>query len=256
MSGTEVGSPEAQRGAGSGNSGAPGGWDAAKPLLAIDTSTLVAGLALYGEEGSLAELTWAAGRAQTTALLGELDRLLALCGLGPPDLGAVAVATGPGSFNALRVGLSTAKGLAFALAVPLIGVPTLDATAYPHAAGGRPVRATLAAGRGRLVSALYRWDGAGPRRVGDYANTTLEGLAALVLEPTLVCGELAGDTARQLTTLAPAAQLPPPSGRGRRPGALAELAWGRLRRGEADDPAALEPVYLHGPAAAAARAEG
>lgn len=256
MSGTEVGGPQTPGGAGSANGGAPDGWDTAKPLLAIDTSTLVAGLALYGEEGPLAELIWPAGRAQTTALLGEVDRLLALCGLRPPDLGAVAVATGPGSFNALRVGLSTAKGLAFALAVPLIGVPTLDATAYPHASGGRPVRATLAAGRGRLVSALYRWDGDGPRRVGDYANTTLEGLAALVLEPTLVCGELAGEAARQLTTLAPAAQLPPPAARGRRPAALAELAWGRLRDGETDDPATLEPVYLHGPATPAVRAEG
>src|SRR5437764_105699 len=192
---------------------APGG-----ALLALDTSTLAAGRALYRDGAPLAELQWPAGRAQTTAVLHEIDRLLGLAGLTVADLAAVAVAPGPGSFNGLRVGLSTAKGLVFALGLPLLGVPTLDATAYPHAAGGRPVRAVLAAGRGRLVSALYRWGEGAPRRVGDYANTPADG---------------------------PAAQLPPPALRGRRAACLADLAWGRLRRGEADDPAALEPVYLH-----------
>lgn len=217
----------------------------ARALLAIDTSTLAAGLALYREGGPLVELNWWAGRAQTAVLLGEIDHCLALGDLTPADLGAVAIATGPGSFNALRVGLSTAKGLAFALELPLVGVPTLDATAYPHAGAGRPVRAVLAAGRARLVSALYRWHDGAMRRVGDYANTSLEELAATIVEPTLVCGELAGDTARRLATLAPAAQLAPPALGGRRAAPLAELAWERLRRGEQDDPAALEPLYLH-----------
>ena len=237
--GASATSPPASGGAGIG-AAAPGG-----ALLAIDTSTLAAGLALYRDGAPLAELQWPAGRAQTTAVLHEIDRLLGLAGLTVADLAAVAVATGPGSFNGLRVGLSTAKGLVFALGLPLLGVPTLDATAYPHAAGGRPVRAVLAAGRGRLVSALYRWGEGAPRRAGDYANTSADGLAALIVEPTLVCGEIDAPLAGRLAALASAAQLPPPALRGRRAACLAELAWARLRRGEADDPAELEPVYLH-----------
>ncbi len=230
------------------------------PLLAIDTSTLQAGLAVYGEDGPLAELTWPAGRAQTAALLDAIDRLLALAGLRATDLGAVAVATGPGSFNGLRVGLSTAKGLAFARGLPLIGIPTLDATAYPHIGAGRPVRAVLAAGRGRLVSALYRWQGDSPpyglRRAGEYENTSPEGLAALIVEPTILCGELDGATARTLATLAPVARIAAPALRPRRPGSLAELARERARRGDYDDPALLEPVYLHGPGGQAGRQAG
>jgi tRNA threonylcarbamoyladenosine biosynthesis protein TsaB len=217
-------------------------------LLAIDTSTQMAGLALYAADTLLAELAWPAGRAQTTALLGEIDRLLGLSGLRPPDLGAVAVAIGPGSFNGLRVGLSTAKGLAFALDLPLLGVPTLDAVAYPHGGHGRAVRAVIAAGRGRLVSALYRWQDGEVRRVGDYANSTPEELAGLIVEPTIVCGELPPERHASWRDLAPLAQLVPSALNARRAGCLAEIAWARFRRGETDDAAALEPIYLHAPA--------
>ncbi len=225
--------------------------DPERPLLAIDTSTGVAGVALYGPAGVLAEASWAAGRAQTASVLREIDRLCALSDLRPGDLGAVAVATGPGSFNGMRVGISTAKGLALALALPLLGVPTLDATAYPHGDAGCPVRAVLQAGRGRYVSALYRWREGGLCRVGDYANTTLDELAALIMEPTLVCGELPHEQLTGWHDAAPLARLVPPTLNTRRASCLAELAWQRRQRGEGDDPATLEPVYLHGPVRAA-----
>lgn len=228
-------------------------------MLAIDTSTVMAGVALYSGAGLLAELGWPAGRTQTTTLLAEIGRLLALSGLTPRDLGAVAVATGPGSFNSLRVGLSTAKGLAFALDLPLLGVPTLDAVAYPHGGQGYPVRAVIAAGRGRLVSAPYHSSGGvggGPNdrlnagrvwRAGDYANTTLEELAASITEATLVCGELPPGHPDVWRELAPLARLVSPALGARCAGCLAELAWRRFRAGERDDSAALEPLYLHGP---------
>lgn len=222
------------------------------PLLALDTSTMNAGIALYGAGGLLAETSWPAGRAQTTAILAEVARLLALVGLRPPDLGAVAAAIGPGAFNGLRVGLSTAKGLAFALDLPLIGIPTLDAVAYPHGDGGHPVRATIAAGRGRFVSALYDWPGGEFGRVGEYANTTLDGLADLIAGPTLVCGELPLDQIGAWRERAPDALLTSPTLNSRRAGCLAELAWERLRRGDRDDAERLEPIYLHAPPADAA----
>jgi tRNA threonylcarbamoyladenosine biosynthesis protein TsaB len=230
------------------SSGEPESREPAGALLAIDTSTLAAGLALYRDVGVLAELQWPAGRAQTAALLAEVERLLALAGLAVGELGAVATATGPGSFNGLRVGMSAAKGLAFALGVPLVGIPTLDATAYPHGGAGRPIRAVLAAGRGRFVSALYRWQDGATVRAGDYANTTLDGLAALLVEPTLVCGEVGAGETRRLAELAPLAQVVSPALGLRRAACLAELAWGQLRRGESDDVDRLEPIYLHGPA--------
>lgn len=221
---------------------------AERPLLAIDTSTGMAGLALYGAAGPLAEISWMAGRAQTAAVLREIDRLCQRCALQPQDLGAVAVATGPGSFNGLRVGLSTAKGLAFALGLPLLGVPTLAVAAYPHGNAGYPVRAVLLAGRARYVSALYRWQDDTLRRLGEYTNTTLAELAHLIVEPTLVCGELPHGQLAEWRELVPLARLPSPSLNLRRASYLAEIAWTRHCRGEADDPTTLEPVYLHGPA--------
>ena len=98
------------------------------------------------------------------------------------------------------------------------------------------------AGRGRFVSALFRWQDGATVRAGDYANTTLDGLAALIVEPTLVCGEVGTGEARRLAELAPIARVVCP-------------ALG-LRRGESDDPDRLEPVYLHGPAGGAGGAEG
>ena len=221
---------------------------AERPLLAIDTSTGVAGLALYDATGPLAEITWAAGRAQTGVVLREIDRLCQLCALQPRDLGAVAVAIGPGSFNGLRVGLSTAKGLAFALGLPLLGVPTLDAAAYPHANAGSPVRAVLLAGRARFVSALYRWHDDALRRLSEYENTTLDELAHLIVEPTLVCGELPLHQLAAWREQVPLARFPLPSLNLRRASYLAEIAWARHGRGEADDPTLLEPIYLHGSA--------
>ena len=223
-----------------------------RPLLAIDTSTEAAGLALYGPGGVLAEVGWAAGRAQTTAVLREIDRLCRLCNLRPGGLGAVAVATGPGAFNGLRVGLSTAKGLAFALGLPLLGVPTLDATAYPHGEAGMVVRAVLQAGRGRFVSAPYRWQEGVLRRVGDYDNTLFAELAALIVEPTILCGELPHEQLAEWQAQVPLARVVPSALNVRRASYLAEIAWQRHLRGEADDPATLEPVYLHGPPKASA----
>jgi tRNA threonylcarbamoyladenosine biosynthesis protein TsaB len=218
------------------------------PLLAIDTSTVSAGIALYAATGLLAECAWPAGRAQTTTLLPEIARLTALCGLRPADLGAIAVASGPGTFNGLRVGMSTAKGLAHALGVPLLGVPTLDVLAYPHGGQRLPIRAVIVAGRGRYVSARYVSPDGVPRQASAYANTTLDGLAGLIDEPTLVCGELPFERLAAWRIAAAQAQIASPALGARRAGSLAEIAWARLRAGEYDDPATLEPIYVHGDA--------
>ena len=216
------------------------------PLLAIDTSTASAGIALYAASGLLAECAWPAGRAGTATLLAEIAHLTALCGLRPADLGAIAVASGPGTFNGLRVGMSTAKGLAHALGLPLLGVPTLDVLAYPHGGQGLPIRAVIVAGRGRYVSARYvPLDGA-LRQASGYANTSLDGLAALIDEPTLVCGELPFGQFDDWRQAAAQARIASPALGARRAGFLAEIAWARLRAGVRDDLATLEPIYVHG----------
>lgn len=216
-------------------------------LLAIDSSTEQAGIALT-DGVRCAEQTWDAGRAQTTALLSEVDHLLNLVGVEVSAVGGIAVATGPGTFNGLRVGVSVAKGLVLGTGAQLLGVPTLDAAALPFAALGRPVVAIVAAGRGRLVWAAYgveaaRWVQTAPPRNGLVTElaTELAGRMAGVI----VTGELDG-AQEAVVAAVPGVALPPRAMRLRRPSALAELAWERFQADEGDDPVTLEPTYVHG----------
>ncbi len=214
-------------------------------LLTIDSSTELAGVALFDGERS-AELCWHAGLEQTTTLLAQVDQLLTLNGASLGDVPAVAVATGPGMFNGLRVGIGVAKGFVLGLGVALLGVSTLDVTAHPYAPFGRPVLAVVAAGRGRLVWAEYGGNG-GWRQSVPPRNGTVAELAAHAMELTegvIVAGELTPEQETALRDVAHAI-VPPRTLRTRRPAALADLAWHRFRAGEADDPITLEPLYVH-----------
>lgn len=93
------------------------------PILALDTATSVAVVALGDAAGTLlAEATWTAGHRHGEELLVRIQRLLDETATGLPELRAIVVGTGPGAFTGLRVGLATAKGLAHGLGIPIVGV--------------------------------------------------------------------------------------------------------------------------------------
>jgi tRNA threonylcarbamoyladenosine biosynthesis protein TsaB len=216
-------------------------------LLALDTATRTASLALHDGLRVRYEATWEADRRHTVQLTPRLVSALEDLGLRPEDLGGVAVALGPGSFTGLRVGLAVAKGLALARGLPLVGVPTLDVVAAAQGRSRQPLVAVLQAGRGHVCAALYRWRKGWQRREGPHL-TTWEDLAATVEKPTLFCGEIDERGAEVLGGLKDLAALLPPACCLRRAGFLAELAWERIRQDHADDPATLAPIYLHSPA--------
>ncbi|MBX5492848.1 MAG: tRNA (adenosine(37)-N6)-threonylcarbamoyltransferase complex dimerization subunit type 1 TsaB [Chloroflexi bacterium] len=211
-------------------------------LLAVDTSTALASVALY--DGTLrAETTWLAGRRHTEQVLPTAAALLELVGVGPEALRAVAVAIGPGSYTGLRVGLALAKGLATARRLSIIGVETLEIVAAPWAACGRPVRAVVDAGRRRYATALYDCaDGVLVSRE-PARGVSLAELVAAVRPPMLVVGELDAGAREALGRVAGVTVASPTAGV-RRAGVLAELAWERWRRGEGADPAVIAPLYI------------
>jgi tRNA threonylcarbamoyladenosine biosynthesis protein TsaB len=160
-------------------------------------------------------------------------------------LEAVAVATGPGSYTGLRIGVAVAKGLALARHIPLIGIPTLDiiAAAQPLDAE-RKLAAILEAGRGRYAVAWYQVGGERWAIEGAAQLLTAEELNEAVKAPTILAGDLTEEVRTALSRKRVNAQLASPASSLRRAAFLAELAWARYQAGDVDDPVYLAPTYL------------
>ena len=217
--------------------------------LAIDTSTDTASLALVQGSKVLAELTWRCGQNHSAELIPRLTHLLNWTQVSIQAISCIIVARGPGSFNGLRVGISTAKGLAFSLGIPIVGVSTLGAEAYQHAETGLPICPIFNAGRGEIATAMYQKKRNKWNQLTAEHITTVDILCSQITTKTIFCGELIPSIVTQLRKqLKQKAVILPPAARLRRAGFLAELGQQRLKAGKCDNPATLEPIYLRRPA--------
>jgi tRNA threonylcarbamoyladenosine biosynthesis protein TsaB len=214
-------------------------------LLAIDTSTRIAGVALYDGVQVIAETVWVNHGNHTVHLAPVLNTTLERCGINLSSLQALAIALGPGSFTALRIGLALAKGLAYARGIPLIGVPTLDFLAAAQPLQDMPMAAILRSGRGRLAVGYYQVEDDAWCPSGDIEVLTVIELSEKIKQPTLICGELTGEERRLLGRKRVNVILASPAQSFRRPSYLAELGWRRWEEGQMDEPAALSPMYFH-----------
>ena len=216
--------------------------------LAIDTSTDTASLSLVQDGQVLAELTWRCGQNHSTQLLPHLSHLLNQADLSLQSVSGIIVAKGPGSYNGLRVGISTAKGLAFSLGIPLVGISTLEAEAYQHADRGLPVCPVFNAGRGEITTARYQKKGNKWCQLTAEHITTIDALCSQINSKPVFCVEFVPSIAAQLrkelkqkaVILSPAAGL-------RRASFLAELGLKRFEAGDYDNPVTLQPLYLRSP---------
>lgn len=217
-------------------------------LLAIDTSTRYAGVALADADRVVSCRVWYSNVNHTAELMPEISESLRSHGIDVGSLDGVAVALGPGGFSALRVGMSVAKGLAMTGKTPLVGVGTLDLEAFPFVEPGResglPVCALLEAGRNELAADYFA---SGGRRTREDTICPLEEVMESIAERTLFCGEgfqgRSQEIKDRLGGLAVVAQPAAPA----RLWSLAALARQRLASGEADDLAQLQPYYLRMP---------
>jgi len=216
--------------------------------LAIDTSTDTASLALVQDSEVLAELTWHCGQNHTTQLLPHLAHLLKQTKLNLQSTSCIIVARGPGSFNGLRVGISTAKGLAFSLGIPIVGISTLEVEAYQYAEIGLPICPIFNAGRGEIATAIYQTKHNEWRQLATEHITTIEALCSQITEKTIFCGEFIPSIATQLRKkLRQKAIIPSSAALFRRASFLAELGLKRVKAGNYDNPATLQPLYLRRP---------
>ena len=215
--------------------------------LAIDTSSNIVSIVLSHKGETIAVLTWQTRQNHTIELLPNLVCLLQQAKISLASIEAVIVAKGPGSFNGLRVGISTAKGLAFTLHIPLLGVNTLEAEVYPFAFTGLPLRAIQKAGGQEVATAVYRQKGNHWRCLEVDNLASIEALCRRTRQRTIFSGEIPVNIAEQIEhNLGKRAIICRNAGQSRG-SSLAMLGWQELGRGQYDELSSLQPIYLRPP---------
>ena len=127
-------------------------------ILALDSSGIVASVAVIEDDILLAEYTVNYKKTHSQTLLPMLDKVVKMTELDLETIDAIAVAAGPGSFTGLRIGSATAKGLGLALKKPLIAVPTVDALAYNLYDVSGLICPIMDARRSQVYTGIYRFE--------------------------------------------------------------------------------------------------
>jgi tRNA threonylcarbamoyladenosine biosynthesis protein TsaB len=221
-------------------------------IVALETATETVGVAVRTVTGVQAEFSLAGRRRHVESLTPALTHLLSQVDLKPGDIGVVAVDLGPGLFTGLRVGVSTAKGLAQALGIGIIGLSSLDVLIGAAAGLGHRglVLSVVDARRGEVFAALGDVSTADGPAVeilppGLFAPDALAGaLAELGGRPVVAVGDGAQRYADVLgavagvTCVTGALGAPPAS-------TLLELALGLIERGATPmPPQEVVPLYM------------
>jgi tRNA threonylcarbamoyladenosine biosynthesis protein TsaB len=215
-------------------------------ILGIDTATQQVGCAIGGHEGVLAAFQSAKGRRHAETLVPAIEFLCAKTRIELSEIGAVAVDVGPGLFTGLRVGVATAKAMASALRVPMVGVTSLDLLAFEVRWTPRRIVSVVDARRGEVFFAFYRQVPGGVQRLSEMRCGTPEELCSEIQatgEECLAVGDGAMRYAENLADLIRVevadAGLAHPS-----PAALVQLAHARALREDFVNSWDLQPVYL------------
>lgn len=127
-------------------------------ILAIDSSSVVATVAITDEEKIIAEYSVNHKKTHSQTLLPMIDEIVKMAEINIDELDAIAVSGGPGSFTGLRIGSATAKGIAFAIKKPIIHIPTIDGLAYNMYGTNRIVCPIMDARRNQVYTGLYRFE--------------------------------------------------------------------------------------------------
>ncbi|MDI6853233.1 MAG: tRNA (adenosine(37)-N6)-threonylcarbamoyltransferase complex dimerization subunit type 1 TsaB [Deltaproteobacteria bacterium] len=214
-------------------------------ILAVETATDRGSLALADAGRVVGEYAFTAPGSYLQHLLPGLEALLAAAGRRLSEVDALAVSQGPGNFTALRIGLATAKGLAWSLGVPLVAVSTLEVVAAQIPEPDRPVGVLIDAKRREVYLGLYDFSEARAQELDDPRRLPLDALPARLSPPLILTGPgLSAYEEFLRTSLDPEIQLAPLEMRHPQASTLARLARDRLQAGITVSPQDLSPTYL------------
>jgi tRNA threonylcarbamoyladenosine biosynthesis protein TsaB len=214
-------------------------------ILALDTATEKGSLALVAADRVLMEYTLESHGAYLTRLMPGVEAILTNTGQELADLAAVAVSLGPGNFTGLRIGLATAKTLAWSLRCPLVPVPTMEVLAAQFPYHPHPIGVVMDAKRGEVFWGLFRCPEDQPKAEEGPLRLPVGELLPRLTPPLLLTGPGLDAHQETLTALLPAEiALAPPERRRPRAPTLARLARHRLKLGLTALPAQLVPTYL------------
>ena len=216
-------------------------------ILGIETATEQVGVALGGHEGVIATFEVARGRRHAEILTPAIEFVLRQAGIGLDEVGCVAVDVGPGLFTGMRVGLSTAKALALALRVPMIGISSLDLLAFPCRHTDRVVVPVIDARKSEVFWAMYRQVPGGVQQVLPPTVGPVDDLVAdlLARSQEVLCVGDGAERYRDAIVEGYHCEISGPVHPA--PGALVQLAHARALREEWVRPDEIEPMYLRAP---------
>ena len=221
-------------------------------ILALDSSGLVASVAVLEDDSCIAEYTINYKKTHSQTLLPMLDEVSRMTELDLNSIDAIAVAAGPGSFTGLRIGSATAKGLGQALGKPLIGIPTVDGLAFNLYGTDKLICPLMDARRNQTYTGLYEF----VRKEDAYELSILKEQCAVALEEIIECINEKGREVIFLGDGVPVfkAQLEekvkvpfsfaPASCNRQRAAVVGTLAFSYVKSGKMQDAASHMPDYL------------
>jgi len=221
-------------------------------ILAVDTATESCSVAVADtaaspglNTGTLAELTNVTRQTHSKHLMEMIHTVLRMSGLTVSDLDGFTVATGPGSFTGLRIGISAVKGLAFASGKPVVGISNLDALAYPFAFLPYLICVLQDARRKEVYCGCYKTEDGVLKKEGEDKVCSPDMAISQIDEPCLFVGNGAALYQNFISDkLGEKACFAPCSYHTIRASALVSLSLEKFEAGNTDDMAAFVPHYI------------
>jgi tRNA threonylcarbamoyladenosine biosynthesis protein TsaB len=215
-------------------------------VLSIETSTMLGGVAVVDEKhGLVAEIRLNVKTTHSERLMSAIDLILRQSDLNLDAIDVFSVATGPGSFTGLRIGLSTVKGLSFATGKPVVTVPTLEAFAMNFSYSAYPVCLMLDARKSEVYAAVFAWEKEGFRKTYEERSIRPEELLKELRGTVLFAGEgvslyrsLISETMGNRAVIASREKIVPS------PANVAAIGLEKALRNEYTDPSMAAPLYI------------